>query len=162
MYLKLRIEGVEKRLSCAIKAIANLKGFRCQRTKHLREQTKKEQGVSKLVHSSGILVNLQFTCPSLSLMTRRTGVSWPCMALYSVLMLMPCFDVPKASAQGYPMVRGGRCLASWGKRKKKKKGVDKELEESRKKKEKRNWNSERPQPPMLNYMCGDIWTQSGV
>ncbi|TNN72911.1 hypothetical protein EYF80_016840 [Liparis tanakae] len=41
-----------------------------------------------------------------------TGVSWPCMALYRLLMLIPCFDVPKASVHGYPMVRGGRFLAS--------------------------------------------------
>lgn len=58
------------------------------------------------------LLNSQLTWPSLSLMTMSTGVSWPCMALYSVLMLMPCFDVPKANVHGYPMVRGGRFLAS--------------------------------------------------
>lgn len=40
------------------------------------------------------------TWPSLSLMTISTGVSWPCIALYSVLMLMPCFEVPKASVHG--------------------------------------------------------------
>lgn len=45
-------------------------------------------------------------------MTRSTGVSWACMDLYSVLMLMPCFAVPKTSVHGYPMVRGGRFLAS--------------------------------------------------
>lgn len=34
-YLKLWIKGEEEGLSCAIKAIADFKGLRCQRTKHL-------------------------------------------------------------------------------------------------------------------------------
>lgn len=35
MYLELWIEGEEEGLSCAIKAITDFKGLRCQRTKHL-------------------------------------------------------------------------------------------------------------------------------
>lgn len=70
------------------------------------------RGRNRLGRVDNFLLLVQLTWPSLSLITRRTGVSWPCMALYSVLMLMPCFEVPNASVQGYPMVRGGRFLAS--------------------------------------------------
>lgn len=36
-YLKLWIKGEEEGLSCAIKAITDFKGLRCQRTKHLEK-----------------------------------------------------------------------------------------------------------------------------
>lgn len=36
LYLKLWIKGEEEGLSSAIKAIADLKGLGCQRTKHLK------------------------------------------------------------------------------------------------------------------------------
>lgn len=79
------------------------------------------------------MLNLQLTWPSLSFITMSTGVSCPCMALYSDLMLMPCFDVPKASVHGYPMVRGGRFLASCGgwRREKKEKKQKKKKQEMR-------------------------------
>lgn len=37
VYLKLWIEGEEERLSSSIKAIADFKRLRCQRTKHLNQ-----------------------------------------------------------------------------------------------------------------------------
>lgn len=35
-YLKLRVEGEEEGLACAIEAVADLKGLRSQSAKHLR------------------------------------------------------------------------------------------------------------------------------
>lgn len=43
MYLKLWIEGEEEGLSCAIKAIADFKGLRCQCTEHLEKQRNKAE-----------------------------------------------------------------------------------------------------------------------
>lgn len=67
-------------------------------------QTPGDKGEKDLIqtdptHTPPFCLNL-LTWPSLSLMTISTGVSWPCIALYSVLMLMPCFVVPKASVHG--------------------------------------------------------------
>ncbi len=40
MYLKLWIEGEEEGLSCAVKAVADFKGLRRQRTEHLEKENR--------------------------------------------------------------------------------------------------------------------------
>lgn len=44
MYLELWVEGEEERLSCAVKAVADFKGLRRQRTKHLETETQVREG----------------------------------------------------------------------------------------------------------------------
>lgn len=52
LYLKLWIKGEEEGLSGAIKAIADLKGLGCQRTKHLKLLKKKQNDNNKKVIST--------------------------------------------------------------------------------------------------------------
>lgn len=54
LYLKLWIKGEEEGLSGAIKAIADLKGLGCQRTKHLKllKKTKQQQQKGDQYHNN--------------------------------------------------------------------------------------------------------------
>lgn len=49
LYLKLWIKGEEEGLSGAIKAIADLKGLGCQRTKHLKLLKKNNNNNKKVI-----------------------------------------------------------------------------------------------------------------
>lgn len=50
---------------------------------------------------------------SISLMTRRTGLSRDADLRYRVFRLVPCSSVLYASRQGYPCTRAGKRRASW-------------------------------------------------
>lgn len=50
VYLKLWVKGEEEGLSCAIEAVADFKGFGCQRTKHLETKQQKTTRVAAQQH----------------------------------------------------------------------------------------------------------------
>lgn len=168
-YLKLWIKGEEEGLSCAIKAITDFKRLRCQRTKYL--ETKKK--------NNWLLYTWDVTKPStreichdelrplkayLAITVFNDHEHWGVLALHGSVQ---CFNAhamlwrTKSQRPWIPNgpwweIPGKLCVCVCGR------GGNKEQGRMEEGKRERVWNTERPQQPMLNYICGDLLTLSGV
>lgn len=82
VYLKLWIKGEEEGLSCAIKAIADFKGLRCQRTKHLETKQKMICAMTHLQHITLYYCHVELKTAYLAIAVLNNQEHWGVLALH--------------------------------------------------------------------------------